>query len=66
MQALSFQLQNSVLRGVLKRLHYPLEVMLVCVRWYAAYPLSLRNLEEMMAERGISSRSITPRFTAGH
>lgn len=53
MQALSFQLQNSVLRGVLKRLHYPLEVMLVCVRWYAAYPLSLRNLEEMMAERGI-------------
>ena len=53
MQALSIQLQNSVLRGVLKRLHYPLEVMLVCVRWYAAYPLSLRNLEEMMAERGI-------------
>ncbi len=30
-----------------------LEVMLVCVRWYAAYPLSLRNLEEMMAERGV-------------
>jgi transposase-like protein len=27
--------------------------MLVCVRWYAAYPLSLRNLEEMMAERGV-------------
>ena len=54
MQALSFQLQNSVLRGVLKRLHYPLEVMLVCVRWYAAYPLSLRNLEEMMAERGVT------------
>ena len=27
MQALSFQLQNSVLRGVLKRLHYPLEVL---------------------------------------
>ena len=53
MQALSIQLRHSVLRGVLKRLHYPLEVMLVCVRWYAAYPLSLRNLEEMMAERGI-------------
>ena len=31
----------------------PLEIMLVCVRWYAAYPLSLRNLEEMMAERGV-------------
>ncbi|MHB9842107.1 IS6 family transposase [Paraburkholderia terrae] len=38
---------------VLKRLHYPLEVMLLCVRWYVAYPLSLRNLEEMLAEREI-------------
>jgi len=31
---------------VLKRLHYPLDVILLCVRWYVAYPLSLRNLEE--------------------
>ncbi|MBB5443997.1 hypothetical protein HDG38_002621 [Paraburkholderia sp. WSM4177] len=38
---------------VLKRLHFPLEVMLLCVRWHVAYSLSLRNLEEMMAERGI-------------
>jgi transposase-like protein len=30
-----------------------LEVMLTCVRWYVAYPLSLRNLEGMMAERGV-------------
>ena len=43
----------EALRKVLKRLHYPLEVMLMCVRWYAAYPLSLRQLEEMMAERGV-------------
>jgi len=35
----------------MKRLHYPFEVILVCVRWYVAFPLSLRNLEEMMAER---------------
>jgi putative transposase len=48
------QLATSVLRKVLKRLHYPLEIILVCVRWYAAYPLSLRNLEEMMAERGVA------------
>ena len=27
------------LRKVLKRRHYPREVMLECVRWYAAYPL---------------------------
>lgn len=45
---------SEELRRVIKRLHYPLEVMLVCVRWYAAYPLSLRNLEEMMAERGVT------------
>jgi putative transposase len=53
MVPLHVQLTNSTLRRVIKRLHFPLEVMLVCVRWYAAYPLSLRNLEEMMAERGV-------------
>jgi putative transposase len=44
---------SEALRGVLQRMHYPLEVMLVCVRWYAAYSLSFRNIEEMMAERGV-------------
>ena len=43
----------EALRKVIKRLHYPLEVMLVRVRWYVAYPLSLRHIEEMMAERGV-------------
>jgi hypothetical protein len=38
---------------VLKRLHYPLDVMLLRVRWYAAYSLSLRDLEGMIAERAI-------------
>jgi putative transposase len=28
------------------------DVILLCVRWYVAYSLSSRNLEEMMAERG--------------
>jgi transposase-like protein len=45
---------NPAIVQVLKRLHYPLDVILTCVRWYVAYPLSLRHLEEMMAERGIS------------
>jgi len=44
---------NGTLRKVLKRLHYPLEVMLTCVRWYVAYPLCLRHIEEMMQERGV-------------
>ncbi|WP_372828487.1 DDE-type integrase/transposase/recombinase, partial [Polaromonas sp.] len=41
------------LRKVLKRLHFALEVMLVCARRYAAYPLSLRHIEETMQERGV-------------
>ncbi|MBI3727567.1 MAG: IS6 family transposase, partial [Burkholderiales bacterium] len=44
---------KSTLRKVHKRLHYPLEVMMLCVRWYAACPLSFRHIEEMMEERGI-------------
>ena len=44
---------NDAISKVLRRLHYPIEVMLVCVRWYEAYPLSLRDLEELMAERGV-------------
>ncbi|UAN48763.1 IS6 family transposase [Serratia sp. JSRIV001] len=32
-------------------MHYPTDVIVQCVRWYLAYALSLRNLEEMMAER---------------
>ena len=34
-------------------MHYPLEVMLVYLRWYTAHPLSFRNIEAMMAERGV-------------
>jgi putative transposase len=33
--------------------HVDRSVILLCVRWYLAYSLSLRDLEEMMAERGI-------------
>ena len=52
---------NSTLRMVLKRLHYALEVMLTCVRWYVAYPLSLRHVEEMMQERGVCVDHVTVR-----
>jgi hypothetical protein len=30
---------------VLKRLHYPLDVIVLCVRGYVAYSLGLRNLK---------------------
>ena len=36
-----------------KGMRFPLDVVLVCIRWYAAYPLSYRHLEEMMQERGV-------------
>jgi len=35
MVPLHIQLASSTLGKVIKRLHYPLAVMLVCVRWYA-------------------------------
>ena len=43
----------SLIRKAFKRLHYPIDVIAQCVRWYLTYALSLRDLEEMMAERGI-------------
>ncbi|EMP1179983.1 IS6 family transposase [Morganella morganii] len=43
----------SLIRKAFQRLHYPTEIIAQCVRWYLTYSLSLRDLEEMMAERGI-------------
>ena len=43
----------SLFQKAFKRLHYPVDVIAQCVRWYLAYALSLRDLEEIMAERGI-------------
>jgi len=37
-----------------KGMRFPIDVILVCIRWYVAYPLSYRHLEEMMQERGVS------------
>jgi len=34
--------------------HFDREIILLCVRWYLRYKLSLRDLVEMMAERGLS------------
>jgi transposase-like protein len=32
---------------------FPVSIILVCVRWYCKYGISYRDLEEMMAERGV-------------
>jgi transposase-like protein len=34
--------------------HFERNVIILCVRWYLRYKLSLRDLVEMMAERGLS------------
>jgi transposase, IS6 family len=34
--------------------HFQEEVIVLCVRWYLRYSLSYRDLEEMMAERGLN------------
>ena len=36
-----------------KGAHFPPEVILMGVRWYMAYPLSTRHVEELMEERGV-------------
>lgn len=46
----------------LKGMRFPKEIILVSIRWYAAYALSYRNLEEMMQERGgvVDHSTISP------
>lgn len=34
--------------------HFPEDVILMSMRWYLAYPLSYRHVEELLAERGLS------------
>jgi putative transposase len=33
--------------------HFPQDIILTGVRWYVAYPLSTRHVEELMRERGV-------------
>jgi transposase-like protein len=40
--------------GLFDRRHFDREIIILCVRWYLRYKLSLRDLAEMMAERGLS------------
>ena len=36
-----------------KWLHYQPDIILCCVRWYLSYPLSYRQVEELITERGL-------------
>src|SRR3954454_9410178 len=45
--------------ALFKGRHFEAEIIVLCVRWYLRYPLSLRQLEEIMAERNLSVDHVT-------
>jgi hypothetical protein len=46
--------------------HFVGEIILQTVRWYLKYPLSYRNLKEMMAKRGIKVALVHPAASMGY
>ena len=47
------------LEGLFEGRHFDREIIVLCVRWYLRFKLSLRDLAEMMAERGLSMAHTT-------
>ena len=47
----------------IQRRHFQRDIILRAVRWYCKYGISYRELQEMLAERGVNVDH--PRFTAG-
>ena len=44
------QSRSALFRGR----HFRDDIIVLCVRWYLRYPLSYRDLEQMMAESGLT------------
>jgi hypothetical protein len=42
-----------------KGTHFVRNIILTCVRWYLAHPLSYRQVEELRRERGVSIDHVT-------
>jgi IS6 family transposase len=40
--------------SMFKRRRFPVEIILLCVRWYCKYGISCRDLAKMMKGRGIN------------
>jgi transposase-like protein len=45
--------------SLFKRRRFPVEIILLCVRWYCKYGISYRDLAEMMEERDVNVDSST-------
>ncbi|MDO4536511.1 MAG: IS6 family transposase [Clostridium perfringens] len=41
-------------KNIFKHKHFKSEIIILSIRWYLKYPLSYRNVAEMLLERGIS------------
>ncbi len=46
-------------KSLFKWRHYQSEIILLCVRWYLSYPLSYRQVVEMVNERGLDIHHTT-------
>jgi transposase, IS6 family len=49
----------SVDRSAFAGFRFPAEVITVAVRWYLRYGLSYRDVEELLAERGVEVDHVT-------
>jgi transposase-like protein len=52
-----------IARSAFARFYLPPDVIVLAVRWYLRFGLSYRDIEELLAERGIEV--VTPPSTAG-
>ncbi len=52
-------MRSSVKSSVFAGFRFPREVISVAVRWYLRYGLSYRDVEELMAERGVTVDHVT-------
>ena len=62
--------RGAVLLSLFKRRRFPVEIILLCVRWYCKYGISYRDLAEMMSRarrrgRPIHHLSLGPALCAG-
>jgi transposase-like protein len=51
--------KRKTIDELFKGRHFEQDIIIVCVRWYLRYKLSLRDLVEMMAERGLTMSHTT-------
>jgi transposase, IS6 family len=51
--------ESPVSRSALAGFRFPAEVIVVAVRWYLRFGLSFRDVEELLAERGVEVDHVT-------